>query len=136
MYLPNPCACLTLNNLSFLSVLARCLSLIFLRCIQYRIRNNRRNMNIMAPSMPPIIAPTLTLSVVRIGIGDSVVVLASVVASVVVVVVVVVVLVVVVVISNLQNKFRSCQCDVMSAMIRLVCYKAEFMCLYVLSSVL
>ena len=99
-------------------------------------------MNIMAPSMPPIIAHTLTLSVIRIGIGDSVVidtsvvVLASVVASVVVVVVVVVVLVVVVVISNLQNKFRSCQCDVMSAMIRLACYKAEFMCLYVLSSVL
>ena len=95
-------------------------------------------MNIMAPSMPPIIAPTLTLSVVRIGIDDSVVVDASVVvlASVVASVVVVVVVLVVVVISNLQNKFRSCQCDVMSAMIRLVCYKAEFMCLYILSTVL
>ena len=62
-------------------------------------------MKIMAPSIPPMIAPILTLSVVRIGMGDSVVVVASVVASVVVVVVV---LVVVVVISNLQNKFRSC----------------------------
>lgn len=111
MYLPNPCACLTLNNLSLLSIIARCLSLNFFLWMQYKIRNNRRNMKIMAPSMPPIIAPTLTLSVVRIGMGDSVVVdasvvvLASVVASVVVVVVV---LVVVVVISNLQNKFRSC----------------------------